>query len=65
MKTPLVREVSKWMFRGYMVWSVCADIALLGGIVYLIFFWWGWIRIDWRLVEKWRIVVWPPYQSKN
>ena len=38
MKSPLVREVSKWMLRAYMVWSICADIVLLGGIVYLISF---------------------------
>ena len=38
MKNPLVQEVSKWMLRAYMVWSICADVFLLGGVVYLIFF---------------------------
>ena len=35
MKNPIVRMISKWMFRGYMVWSVCADLTLVGGIVYV------------------------------
>ena len=35
---PLVREVSKWMLSAYILWSICADIALLSGILYLIFF---------------------------
>jgi len=47
MKIPLVREISKWMFRAYIAWSVCADIVLISGIVWLIFFWWGRNRIDW------------------
>jgi len=38
MKTPLVREVSKWMIRAYVVWSICADVFLLSGVVYLVFF---------------------------
>ncbi len=38
MKTPLVQEVSKWMIRAYMVWSICADIVLLSGVIYLVFF---------------------------
>jgi hypothetical protein len=38
MKNPLVREVSKWMFKAYILWSICADIALLAGIIYLVFF---------------------------
>ena len=37
-QTPLVKELSKWMFRAYVLWSVCADIALLSGIIWLIFF---------------------------
>jgi hypothetical protein len=28
----------KWMLKAYIVWSICADIFLLSGIVYLIFF---------------------------
>ena len=38
MKNPLVQTVSKWMLRAYIAWSVCADVILIGGIVYLIFF---------------------------
>lgn len=37
-KNPLVRSVGKLAFKVYIVWSVCADIALLSGIIYLIFF---------------------------
>ena len=37
MKNPLVQTVSKWMLRAYIAWSVCADVILIGGIVYLIF----------------------------
>ena len=37
MKNPLVQTVSKWMLT-YIAWSVCADVILIGGIVYLIFF---------------------------
>ena len=36
MKNPLVREAGKWMFRGYIVWSICADLSLIGGLVYLV-----------------------------
>ena len=38
MKNPLVQTVSKWMFVHHIAWSVCADVILIGGIVYLIFF---------------------------
>jgi len=38
------------MFKAYVVWSICADIFLLGGIAYLIFFWWGRNRIDWQCI---------------
>ena len=38
MKNPLVQTISKWMFRAYIVWSICADIIVIGGIIYLIFF---------------------------
>ena len=40
MKTPtlLAKEAVKWMFKAYVVWSICADIFLIGGIAYLIFF---------------------------
>ena len=36
MKNPLVKFLGKWMFRAYIVWSICADIVLLSGILYLI-----------------------------
>ncbi|MAG25151.1 hypothetical protein CMI47_16150 [Candidatus Pacearchaeota archaeon] len=32
------KEIAKWMLRAYIVWSICADIFLIGGILYLIFF---------------------------
>jgi len=38
MKSPLVQSLSKWVFKAYIVWSICADIILLGGMIYLIFF---------------------------
>ena len=28
--------ITKWAFRAYIVWSVCADIIVLGGVVYLL-----------------------------
>jgi len=37
-QTLLAKEAAKWMFKAYVVWSICADIFLLGGIAYLIFF---------------------------
>jgi hypothetical protein len=30
-------KIATWMLRLYMVYSITADIALLGGIIYLIF----------------------------
>ena len=35
-QTPIVKEAVKWMFKAYIVWSVCADIILIGGIVLLL-----------------------------
>ena len=35
---PLVQAVGKWLFRAYMLWSISADIILICGIAYLIFF---------------------------
>ena len=37
-QTLLAKEAAKWMVKAYVVWSICADIFLLGGIAYLIFF---------------------------
>ena len=34
MKSPLVNTISKWMFRLYILWSICADITIIGGLVY-------------------------------
>ena len=28
--------ITKWAFRAYIVWSVCADIIVLSGVVYLL-----------------------------
>ena len=42
------KTVLAYMFKVYIGWSICADLLIIGGIVYLIFFWWGWIGIDRR-----------------
>ena len=34
--TLLAKEAVKWMFKAYIVWSICADIILIGGIVLLL-----------------------------
>ena len=38
MQNPLVQTIGKWLLRGYILWSISADIILIGGIAYLIFF---------------------------
>ncbi len=38
MKNPLVQMLGKWLFKAYVLWSISADIILISGIVYLIFF---------------------------
>ena len=38
MKNPLVQKIAKWMFKGYIAWSICADVIVVSGIIYLIFF---------------------------
>jgi len=35
MKKP-IKETGKWIFKGYIVWSICADLFLLWGFLYLI-----------------------------
>ena len=35
-QTLLAKEAAKWMFKAYIVWSICADIILIGGIVLLL-----------------------------
>jgi len=47
----MMKLVSKWAFRLYIIWSIVADITLLAGIMYLIFFWWARNRIDGRCRE--------------
>ena len=32
-----LKSVTPWAWRAYIVWSVCADITLIAGIVWLIF----------------------------
>ena len=32
------RMVLAYMFKAYIGWSICADLLIIGGIVYLIFF---------------------------
>ena len=32
----LAKETVKWMFKAYIVWSICADIILLGGVLMLL-----------------------------
>jgi len=36
MKKLIVKETGKWILKGYIIWSVCADLSLLGGFLYLI-----------------------------
>ncbi len=31
-----MNPVKKWMLRAYLAWSVCADITLIGGVIWLI-----------------------------
>jgi len=38
MKNPLVKKISVVMFKAYILWSICADITLLSGLIYLVFF---------------------------
>jgi len=35
---PRLKKVVKLMFKAYIAWSIVADITIIGGIVYLIFF---------------------------
>jgi hypothetical protein len=36
MKNPLVKKVSVVMFKLYILWSICADLLLIAGIVALL-----------------------------
>ena len=31
-----MEKFSKWAFKAYMIYSICADLVLLGGIIWLI-----------------------------
>ena len=36
MKNPLVKKISVFMFKIYLIWSVCADVILITGIIALL-----------------------------
>jgi len=36
MKNPLVKKVSLVMFKLYILWSICADLLLIAGIIALL-----------------------------
>ena len=36
-QTPVVKKAAKWMFKAYVVWSICADMILISGIIALLF----------------------------
>ena len=36
MKNPLVKKISVVMFKVYILWSICADILLISGIIALL-----------------------------
>ena len=36
MKSPLVKKISVVMFKLYILWSICADILLISGIIALL-----------------------------
>ena len=36
MKTPTAKQAGKILFRAYIVWSVCADVILIAGVVALL-----------------------------
>jgi len=36
MKNPLVLKVSKYLFKCYIIWSICADLFLIAGIIALL-----------------------------
>ena len=37
MKNPFVKEIGKYLFRAYIIWSVCADLVLIAGVLALLF----------------------------
>ena len=36
MKNPVVLKISKYLFKGYIIWSVCADLILIAGLIALL-----------------------------
>jgi len=38
MDMPSAKLACKWILKAYILWSVCADVALICGVVFLI---WG------------------------
>ena len=36
MKNPLVLTISQYLFKAYIVWSICADLVLIVGIIALL-----------------------------
>ena len=47
-QTLLAKEAVKWMFKAYVVWSICADIILIGGVVLLLL---GDVKIEGQLSD--------------
>ena len=37
MKNPFVKEIGKYLFKAYIIWSVCADLVLIAGVLALFF----------------------------
>jgi|TARA_R110000744_G_scaffold302376_2_gene411365 hypothetical protein len=37
MKNPFVKEIGKYLFKAYIIWSVCADLVLIAGVLALLF----------------------------
>ncbi len=36
MKNPLVLKVSRYLFKFYIAWSICADLFLIAGVIALL-----------------------------
>jgi hypothetical protein len=36
MKNPFVKKIGKYLFRAYIIWSICADLVLIGGVMTLL-----------------------------
>lgn len=37
MKNPFVKKIGKYLFRAYIIWSICADLVLIAGVLALLF----------------------------